>query len=221
MSFVSTTAVRREVVVGATWSDINQENLFLAVRPEIDKKDKVRHKPITVQLLRQLQELQALGKPTGPKRNHLFPWVHGRKAWYDTWKKAETAAGVKLGLHDLKRFSGELALRAGATVLELQQHMDHANIRTTMDHYCRPENRQLVDRIIVPIPDDEYHAPEPVRNIETEISEAEQRIDELRLQKLLGGGIDVQKLAAIMRGEAWPTEGGTVLTVFDGERGIG
>jgi hypothetical protein len=57
-----------------------------------------------------------------------------------------------MGLHDVKRFSGELALRAGADVLLLQAHMDHANIKTTLNHYCRPKTRNLVDKIVVPIP---------------------------------------------------------------------
>ena len=52
-------------------------------------------------------------------------------------------------------YDGELALRAGATPLELMQHMDHANIRTTLLHYCRPTTTGLIKKLKVPIPDRE------------------------------------------------------------------
>jgi integrase len=70
------------------------------------------------------------------------------------WNAAEKIIGKRFHLHDLKRYSGELALRAGATVLELQTHMDHSNINTTLKHYCRPTTRKLVQKIVVPLPKD-------------------------------------------------------------------
>ena len=85
----------------------------------------------------------------------LFPWTHGTKAWYKVWNAAESKLGKRFHLHDLKRFSGELALRAGATPLELMQHMDHANLTTTLLHYCRPTTTGLIKKLKVPIPDRE------------------------------------------------------------------
>jgi hypothetical protein len=68
---------------------------------------------------------------------------------------AEEKLGKRFHLHDLKRFSGELALRAGATPLELMQHMDHSSIKTTLKHYCRPTTTGLVKKLKVPLPDRE------------------------------------------------------------------
>jgi hypothetical protein len=59
-----------------------------------------------------------------------------------------------MGLHDIKRYSGSLAIRAGADILTLQQHMNHANIATTLKHYCRPQTGDLVTKIKPPIPVD-------------------------------------------------------------------
>lgn len=152
------------------------------------------------------------------QRDRVFPWQHGSKTWYSVWNRAEKLAGVNVGLHDLKRYSGELALRAGATMLELQQHMDHADIKTTLEHYCRPQTRDLVNRITVPIPNGEYPDPLAGSGIEERMKAAEQLIDEIRLSRLLEAGIDMQRLAAAISGKRiWETSSGTILTVFDGK----
>jgi hypothetical protein len=56
----------------------------------------------------------------------VFPWKHGTKTWYTCWNAAEKAIGKRFHLHDLKRFSGELAMRAGDSdvqaMLESQGH---------------------------------------------------------------------------------------------------
>ena len=238
--FVAVTALRREAVLGIEWRNVNTQEGFLTVEPWIDKKNQRRFKPLTDELLADLLELQGFGCVIGPKRHCVFPWVHGQKAWYKVWNRAELTAGVKLGLHDLKRFSGELALRAGATQLELMQHMDHANIATTLKHYCRPKTTKLVQKMKVPIPM-EFVPPEEesamLREIEARQASAAQFLDEQRLARLIAAGIDMQRLAAAIRGEyyedddgniwetsasgevarRWKTRGNTVLSVYDGE----
>ncbi|MDR2116029.1 MAG: tyrosine-type recombinase/integrase [Planctomycetaceae bacterium] len=160
MIFVSIVAVRREVVLGIEWRDINREELFVHVRPEIDKKDQNRYKPIKSELIEYL-ELIRPSHINWNSNSKIFQWTHGDKCWYKCWHKAEERAGIKMGLHDLKRFSGDLAIRAGASDLELMQHMDHTNISTTLKHYCRPKTRNIVNKIVVPIPNTNTVTPPP------------------------------------------------------------
>lgn len=214
MCFVSVTALRRQACLGIEWSNVNIKELFVRISSTIDKKDKARFKPITQELLEKMQEIRVSESPTAK----VFPWAHGNKVWYQVWNRAETLACVKLGLHDLKRFSGELALRAGASVLELQQHMDHANIKTTLEHYVRPQTRDLVDRINVPIPSSGYDDPIAELGIDARMKEASQRIDEMRLEFLKRAEVDLERLGAAIRGECWQTSSGSILRVFDERR---
>jgi integrase len=159
MIFVSILAVRREAVLGIEWRDINKKEMYVKIRSEIDKKEKTRFKPIQPLLIEYLEQIRPV-HITWNSQNKIFEWSHCDTIWYECWRKAENSAGIKMGLHDIKRFSGELALRAGADVLLLQAHMDHANIKTTLNHYCRPKTRNLVNKIVVPIPNTNQE-PEP------------------------------------------------------------
>ncbi|MDR0328345.1 MAG: site-specific integrase [Planctomycetaceae bacterium] len=158
--FASITALRRQAILGLTIDNINFNELFVTIPPNIDKKNTERYKPITKELA---DEILALRRFYETKKIHpalrkkLFPWIHGSKCWYACWNAAEKIVGKRFRLHDLKRFSGILALRAGATPLELQQHLDHANLSTTLKHYCRPQTAQLVQRIKIPIPKSQRH----------------------------------------------------------------
>jgi integrase len=151
MIFVSIIVARREAVLGIEWRDINKKEMYVKIRSEIDKKEKVRFKPIQPILIESLERIRPI-HVTWNSCNRIFEWPHCDTIWYKCWRRAESSAGIKMGLHDIKRFSGELALRAGADVLQLQAHMDHTNIKTTLRHYCRPKTRNIVDKIVIPIP---------------------------------------------------------------------
>jgi integrase len=154
--FVAVTALRRQAVLGMRICDVNFDQSFVSVRPEIDKKGKERYKPITPELASDLIELLRHYDSSGvPAKclDCLFPWGHGDRVWYECWRAAEKKVGKRFHLHDVKRFSGELALRAGATPLELMQHMDHSDIKTTLQHYCRPTTTALIRKLKVPLPD--------------------------------------------------------------------
>jgi hypothetical protein len=146
--------------LGIEWQDINREELSVHVRPEIDKKDKNRIKPITPELIEYLEQIRP-PHINWNSNTKIFQWIHGGKCWYKCWHKAEENAGIKMGLHDTKRFSGTLALRAGASEMELMEHMDHNNISTTRKHYCRAQTRELVNKMVVPIPKTETDTPSP------------------------------------------------------------
>jgi hypothetical protein len=204
MHFVSVTALRREAVLGLHWRNVNVEERYLTVTHFTDKKDTTRYKPLTADLLDQMLELQALGHGTGKYNGLVLPWQHGSKTWYDCWNNANFNAGVNIGLHDLKRYSGELALRAGASVLELQQHMDHTRIETTLNHYCRPKTTALVGKIHVPLPDEFAGDPAPMtaaavmRDCEERSRKLEDWVMGVRLEKMFGLGFteaDMKRLA--------------------------
>jgi integrase len=226
MEFVAVTALRREAVLGLEWCNVNTQEYFLIVESAIDKKDKRRCKPLTAELLAKIRELQGFGTVAGLKQHRIFPWKHGSKTWYHCWHTAGRNAGTTIGLHDLKRYSGELALRAGATELELMRHMDHADIKTTLKHYCRPKTTELVNRMKVPLPL-EFEPPPPLDPIiaEMEVRQAglTQMLDEMWMNRL------AEKIAAMHKaretsvteidggGEGWYTNGGTILSLYSGE----
>jgi hypothetical protein len=156
LHFVSITALRRQALLGLTIGNVNFSEFFVTVTEDTDKKGKVRYKPITQELANDVLNLRRFydyGLIPADQKDLVFPWIHGTKKWYEVWQAAECKVGKRFHLHDLKRFSGELALRAGASPLELQQHMDHANLSTTLLHYCRPTTRKLIQNIKVPLPD--------------------------------------------------------------------
>lgn len=54
-----------------------------------------------------------------------------------SWVPAQDAAGVRgqVREHDLRDFNASHLLGAGANPLEVRDHLGHANVRTTVDHY--------------------------------------------------------------------------------------
>jgi hypothetical protein len=151
MIFVSIIVARREAVLGIEWRDINKKEMYVKIRSEIDKKDKKRYKPIKPELIEYLEQIHP-PHINWNSDSKIFQWNHGDKGWYKCWHKAENVAGIKMGLHDIKRFSGDWAIRAGTSDLELMEHMNHESLSTTLKHYCRPKTRNIVDKIVIPIP---------------------------------------------------------------------
>lgn len=58
-------------------------------------------------------------------------------AFNESWVPAQDAAGVRgqVREHDLRDFNASHLLGAGANPLEVRDHLGHANVRTTVDHY--------------------------------------------------------------------------------------
>jgi len=191
--FAVVTATRRKAILGLTWDCINFDEMYVIMQAENDKKGETRYKPLTAELVRDLQELRRFYPSEETK---VFPWIHGNKCWYRIWRKAEQAVGKRFHLHDLKRFSGELALRAGATPLELMQHMDHRNITTTMKHYVRPQTKELISRIKVPIQREDMAAAVPLfseRELESMLEEIVGRYYRKSVEWCIGKGTSEQR----------------------------
>jgi integrase len=141
--FVVTTAVRKEVVFGLKWDALDLHNQIFFVTPELDKANKERLKFLHPNLSRLLLKLR-----TADPR--VFVWTHGDKKFYTLWNQAIESVGLKLTLHDLKRYASQLALRSGANVATLQEFCDHADITTTLKHYARGEVASLIPNLKLP-----------------------------------------------------------------------
>jgi integrase len=187
--FITITALRRQALLGLTIGNVNFQECFVTVTPDTDKKGKARFKAITQELANDILNLRRFYNYNiipAEQHNLVFPWTHGNKKWYECWQAAEEKIGKRFHLHDLKRFSGTLALRAGATVLELQDHMCHANISTTLLHYCRPQNRKLIEKIKIPLP----NARPQLTPLFTE-PELQHTIENMLRHRLAAAGIDL------------------------------
>jgi integrase len=148
--------------------------------------------PLTPHLAAQLVDLRRfydLDQIPENRRNLLFPWIHGNKQWYACWNAAEGIVGKRFRLHDLKRYSASKALEAGATPLELQQHLDHADIKTSTLFYTEAETAKLVRRLKIPFPDEQqrqfpmFTEPELKAEVEANL-----------FRKLAEAGIDLGRL---------------------------
>jgi integrase len=187
--FITITALRRQALLGLHIHNVNFSEFFVTVTPDTDKKGKARYKAITPELANDILNLRRFYDYNiipAKQHNLVFPWTHGNKKWYECWQAAEAKIGKRFHLHDLKRFSGTLALRAGATVLELQEHMCHANISTTLLHYCRPQNRKLIEKIKIPLP----NARPQLTPLFTE-PELQHTIENMLRHRLAAAGIDL------------------------------
>jgi integrase len=218
MYFVSITAIRRQAVWGLEWKDINRHEYFVRIRRENDKKRKQRFKPIQSHLIELLEQIRP-NQVTWDSNNKIFTWKHGIGRWYECWHKAEDIAGIKMGLHDLKRFSGDLAIRAGASDLELMQHMDHRDIQTTLKHYCRPKTRNLVNKIVVPVTrektDSEPLPPIELKYEQIKIAPAFVFYSLEQLNEFYKGELARYENAEMRSQPLIRTPGGTILTLYE------
>jgi integrase len=141
--FAATTAVRKQVIFGLKWEAVDlQHNLFF-VSPELDKAHTERIKYLHPKLSRMLLQIRTADP-------FVFVWPHGNKKFYKIWGQASEAVGVKLTLHDLKRYASQLAIRSGADVTTLREFCDHSNIATTLQHYARGDVQQLIGNLRLP-----------------------------------------------------------------------
>lgn len=81
-------------------------------------------------------------------------------AFNESWVPAQDAAGVRgqVREHDLRDFNASHLLEAGASPLEVRDHLGHANVRTTIDHYLHVvtdrsgELADLMPQLLAPKP---------------------------------------------------------------------
>lgn len=68
-------------------------------------------------------------------------------AFNESWVPAQDAAGVRgqVREHDLRDFNASHLLGAGANPLEVRDHLGHANVRTTVDHYLHVVNDRAAE----------------------------------------------------------------------------
>jgi integrase len=139
----ASTAVRRNVIFGLKWEAVDLRNHCFFVSPELDKVGHARIKYLLPQLTRLLLKIRT-------PEPRVFHWTHGMKTFYEQWNNACENAGVKLTLHDLKRYATQVALRSGADIATLKEFCDHSNINTTMQHYTRGDVEALIANLQLP-----------------------------------------------------------------------
>jgi integrase len=68
----------------------------------------------------------------------------------DTYLKLTGLKKKGLSAHSLRSSSATMAMAAGATLLEIQQHLDHSSCDTTLRYLARLD--QVRDRVSLKIP---------------------------------------------------------------------
>ena len=129
IALVASTAIRRKVVFNLTWGDFDIGHKYFVVPAEFDKCKTARRKPIHPDVLRLLDAVKCGDK--------ILPWKHGNGKFYECWNDLNETAGIMphLKLHDLKRYSLQLACRSGADAATLQLLGDHSSFQTTTAYY--------------------------------------------------------------------------------------
>lgn len=159
------TGRRRSEVVNLKWEDISQENgkIFYSYKGK-GEKDGKREIPLPA-----WESLNDYLKASGRKltdRSPLFTATNDRgkylKAYYGKdgkereeplsgsamaqdfkqYAKKTGLSGEKVKLHALRYLSVELRRRAGATVEEIQDFLDHSHLNTTQIYLCRMEGKE-------------------------------------------------------------------------------
>jgi integrase len=141
---VSTTAIRRKVVFNLTWDDFAINHTYFVVPAHLDKCRSERRKPVHPEVLRLLQAIQ-----TGYK---ILPWKHDPHKFDQILHQLNEIAGITphIMLHDLKRYSLQLACRSGVDPATLQMLGDHSTLKTTLDFYVREKFDNYVATVRLP-----------------------------------------------------------------------
>lgn len=148
---VSTTALRRGVLLGLTWEDLDIPGRKIAIPNHLDKCKSERIKPLHPKVLQHLRAIQSVDD------RHLLPWKHGNHKFDDIITALNEHAGItpKLTLHDMKRYALQSALREGADVSTIMLLGDHSSFKTTTQHYVRASLDNYVENMRLPGMDEE------------------------------------------------------------------
>jgi len=141
---VSTTAIRRKVVFNLQWKDFDIGYKYFVVPASLDKCRSERRKPVHPEVLRLLQAIRSEEK--------VLPWRHDHHKLDQIFHRLNEIAGIMphLMLHDLKRYSLQLACRSGVDAATLQMLGDHSSLQTTVNHYVRGNLENYVATVRLP-----------------------------------------------------------------------
>jgi len=117
---------------------------YFVVPSNLDKCRSERRKPVHPEVLRLLTAIRF-----GEK---ILPWKHDLHKFDQILHRLNEIAGIMphLTLHDLKRYSLQLALRSGVDPATLQMLGDHSSVRTTLDFYVRERFEDYVASVRLP-----------------------------------------------------------------------
>lgn len=146
----ASTALRRGVLFGLTWEDLDIPGSRVIVPNTLDKKKRERVKPLHPKVLQHLRAVQS-----GTDRR-LLPWSHGITVFGHDLTALNQTAGIthKITLHDIKRYAIQAAVRSGMDANTVMLLGDHSSFKTTQDHYARENLTRYVEKIWLPCMDE-------------------------------------------------------------------
>ena len=152
--------LRAGEVLGLHWEDVDLERKVLTVRRslsdasgklivELPKNGIIRTITLPDTLVAQLIGIKTGIKPH-EKSHPLYPNQRGGYRRYRNWRRdvfdlAVEASGVKALPHDLRGTAASLLVDAGASPKDVQSHLGHQQIETTMALYARVRPGRNVD----------------------------------------------------------------------------
>lgn len=125
------------------WDDVGPQTL--TVRQSVsDRAGKIIVGPTKTYAVRTVALPSSLAAALEERRGSgpVFPGARGGYRRYrnyrrDVWDKATKATGLVVTPHDLRATCASLLIDAGASVKDVQQHLGHQDVTTTMNLYAR------------------------------------------------------------------------------------
>jgi integrase len=160
--------VRISEAFGLQWADVDFQRRTLTVRRSVsDVNGRLIVGPTKTYETRTITLLDVLAEQLITLQNErdapaalVFPSRNGSHRRYgnwrrDVWDKACRSSGLEVKPHDLRATAASLLIDAGASVKDVQHHLGHATVETTLALYARvrPERSEdlasRLDRLIV------------------------------------------------------------------------
>jgi integrase len=140
-------------VLGLHWDDIDIARKTLTVRRSVNdntgmliveapKNGIVRTVTLPDSLVSQLKDLMGKGL-FYPNRTGIYRRYRNWRR--DVWDRAVKASGVAALPHDLRATCASLLIDAGASIKDVQDHLGHADVTTTMEIYARVRPGRNID----------------------------------------------------------------------------
>jgi integrase len=169
------TGLRRGELIALCWRDVDFERSAIRVAGSFSdgqlttpKSGHGRVVPMVPEVAQVLARLSQRGESTG-EDDLVFPGEHGTYLDGSALRRRFAAAAERAGLrpirfHDLRHTFGTLAVRGAESIVELQNWLGHAEVRTTMRYTHYREQRDAAERLakaFAPTARDEAEAAEP------------------------------------------------------------
>jgi integrase len=152
------TGLRRGELIALRWRDVDFERSAIRVAGSFSdgqlttpKSGRGRVVPMVPEVAQVLARLSQRTEPTG-EDDLVFPGEQGLYLDGSALRRRFAAAAERAGLrairfHDLRHTFGTLAVRGAESIVELQNWLGHAEVRTTMRYTHYREQRDAAERL--------------------------------------------------------------------------